>query len=67
MIAVFGCSAIYLVGRKDKYKKYGYIFGLLSQPFWLYSSFLNRQWGIFFLSIWYTFSWGNGIKNYWFN
>ena len=67
MIAILGGLAIYLVGRKDKYKRYGYISGLLSQPFWLYSAFVNQQWGIFVLSIWYTYSWGNGIKNYWFD
>lgn len=66
MIAIFGGLAIYLVGRKDKYKKYGYISGLLSQPFWLYTSFVNKQWGIMVLSLWYTYSWANGIKNYWF-
>ena len=67
MIAILGGTAIYLVGRKDKYKKYGYISGLLSQPFWLYTTFVNEQWGIFFLSLWYTYSWANGIKNYWFD
>ena len=65
MIAILGGSAIYLVGRNDKYKKYGYILGLLSQPFWLYSSLTSGQWGIFALSIWYTYSWSNGIYNYW--
>ena len=64
-IFIFGGSAIWLVGRTDKWKRYGYILGLLSQPFWLYSSFINQQWGVFVLSIWYAYSWSNGIYNYW--
>ena len=64
-IAVFGASAIYLVSRKDRWKRWGYIFGLCSQPFWLYSSWKAQQWGIFALSFWYAFSWANGIYNYW--
>ena len=28
----FGCSAIWFVGRLEKWKRWGYIFGLLNQP-----------------------------------
>ena len=65
MIAILGGSAIWLVGRKEKWGRWGYIFGLLSQPFWLYSAYTNKQWGIFTLSMWYTYSWCQGIYNYW--
>lgn len=57
-LAVFGVIAIILVSIKNKW---GFVFGLLSQPFWLYSSYVNKQWGIFFLSIIYAFSWFWGI------
>ena len=65
IIVIFGAAAIFLVGRKEKWSRWGYIMGMLSQPFWLIESFKNEQWGFFILSIWYTYSWGQGIWNYW--
>ncbi len=62
-IAVFGISAIILVAKKNKW---GFVFGLLSQPFWLITAFLNEQWGVFLLSIVYVGSWAFGIYNWFF-
>jgi nicotinamide riboside transporter PnuC len=60
-IAIFGVLGILLVARKNKW---GFVFGLLSQPFWFITSYINKQWGVFFLSIIYTGSWGYGIYNW---
>ncbi|MCX6719691.1 MAG: nicotinamide mononucleotide transporter [Candidatus Staskawiczbacteria bacterium] len=57
-ITVFGVSAIILVARKNKW---GFVIGLVSQPFWLITSYLNKQWGVFFLTVVYVFSWSYGI------
>jgi len=57
-LAIFGVTAIILVAKKNKW---GFVFGLLSQPFWFISSFTNKQWGIFLLNIIYSFSWSYGI------
>lgn len=57
-IAAFGVAAVILVAKKNKW---GFVFGLLSQPFWFITSFINKQWGIFFLSIIYAGSWILGI------
>ncbi|MCD4704993.1 nicotinamide mononucleotide transporter family protein [bacterium] len=57
-ISFFGVSAIILVAKKNKW---GFILGLMSQPFWFITSYINKQWGVFFLSIIYTFSWCLGI------
>jgi len=62
-IAVFGISAIILVAKKNKW---GFVLGMLSQPFWYVTSFINKQWGIFFLSIVYTGSWIFGIYEWFF-
>jgi len=64
-ILVFGCSAVWFVGRLEKWRRWGYILGLLSQPAWLYTSIVHEQWGIALLSVWYTYSWGQGVYNYW--
>ncbi len=57
-IFVFGILGILLVAKKNKW---GFVLGLLSQPFWFITSFVHGQWGVFFLSIGYTLSWAYGI------
>ena len=64
-IIVFGCSAIWLVGRLEKQKRWGYVLGLMSQPAWFYTAIEHDQWGILALSLWYTYAWAQGIYNYW--
>ena len=41
--------------------RWGFIIGLVTQPFWFYTSFRHRQWGIFIASIFYTFGWAMGV------
>jgi nicotinamide riboside transporter PnuC len=62
-LAFLGIISIILVARKNKW---GFVFGLLSQPFWFITSFLNGQWGIFILSIFYTVSWTYGVYEWFF-
>ena len=61
VIVLTGCSAIFMVSRKESWSKYGYIVGLLGQPAWFYIGISNRNWGIVLLTIVYTFSWSQGI------
>jgi len=58
LIPILGISAIFLLAYDFKI---GFILGLISQPFWLITSLLNRQWGVFIASLGYTVSWGIGI------
>ena len=62
-IPVLGGVAIILVAKKNKW---GFVLGLLSQPFWFITSFLNEQWGVFFVSIIYAASWSLGIYEWFF-
>jgi len=57
-LSVFGLAAIILVARKNKW---GFVMGLISQPFWLMTSVINQQWGVFFLSVVYMGTWIYGI------
>lgn len=57
-IPIFGVTAIVLVAMKNKW---GFVFGLVSQPFWFITSITNKQWGVFVASICYTISWMYGI------
>lgn len=61
-LTILGGGAIILVALDNKW---GFVAGLASQPFWFITSALNRQWGVFFLSIIYASSWIFGIyKNF---
>jgi len=60
-ILVFGCSSIWIVGRPEHWRRFGYILGLLSQPFWFYMAIKTGQWGVFTLSLFYSYSWAQGV------
>ena len=57
-IFIFGVSSIVLIAKKNKW---GFVLGSLAQPFWYITSFVNQQWGVFFVSFAYTASWILGI------
>lgn len=58
VIFIFGILAIIMVAKKNKW---GFVFGLIAQPFWFITSYINNQWGVFFVSIAFTISWLYGI------
>ncbi len=65
IIMVTGVISIYFaMDEKEHYRKWACIIGLLGQPFWLYITFSSEQWGMFFVSVAATYSWGRGIKTY---
>lgn len=65
-IFVFGCSAIWFVGRKDlKTRRWGYVLGMLGQPFWFMATIPTKQWGMVAVSVWYAYAWGQGLYNHW--
>ncbi len=62
-IPILGTLAIILVAKKNKW---GFVIGLISQPFWIITSYVNEQWGVFFFSIIITGSWILGIYEWFF-
>lgn len=65
IIFITSASSIWFLSRKEKWMRWGYIIGLVAQPFWFYTSYVSEQWGVFFLSFIYFYSWSMGIYNYW--
>lgn len=53
-------TAVWLVARTDKWQRWGYILGLLSEPAWLYGAWKAQQWGVILLVAWYCYSWSCG-------
>ena len=64
-IILLGCSSAWLVGRREHWRRWGFVLGLASQPFWLWTSVVHEQWGIAALSLWYAYAWGQGVYNFW--
>lgn len=62
-IFIFGVLGVVLVARKNKW---GFVFGVMVQPFWFMTAFFNEQWGVFLISIVYTASWSYGIYEWFF-
>ncbi len=64
-IAIFmlGSTAIVLIARKNKW---GFVAGLLSQPFWFFTAYTNEQLGILLVSVIYTITWIYGIYEWFF-
>lgn len=58
LLTVFGLMAIVLVARKNKW---GFIAGLVSQPFWFITSYIHKEWSIFILSFAYSATWIYGV------
>lgn len=46
-------------------RRWGAVFGLISQPFWFYTAFQTQAWGIFIMTVVYSLSWGRGVWQGW--
>ncbi len=57
-IAITGILASILIAYKIKW---GPLIAFLGQPFWFYSAYTSKQWGIFIVTILYTFTWGLAV------
>lgn len=65
-IAMTGIVAINFSQSSSSWKrKWACIFGLMGQPAWYYTAFMNEQYGILLLTFFYTYSWVKGVKLYW--
>jgi len=56
-----GASVWALAGKKHKL---GFMLGLCGQPFWIYSTFTGELWGMFAVSLWFTYQNIRGILNH---
>ena len=60
-IAVFSMAAIYLISTDGPLHRWGFVVGLLGQPFWFAATWRARQWGMLLLTIFYTGAFAQGI------
>ena len=65
-IALTGVTAIFLTQSKsERLQRYACLFGILGQPFWIYSALHAEQWGILALTSLYTLAWAKGVWRHW--
>lgn len=66
-IALTGLTAVFLTQQtyRPEWARYACLLGLLGQPAWFYATLSAQQWGIFALSVFYTYAWWLGFKRHW--
>jgi len=65
-IVLFCMSSIFIVNDpRPRVSRWGCLFGLMSEPFWFYTTYTHSQWGIFAASFVYAFSWARGVYHQW--
>lgn len=64
-VCILGPLSIWFLIHKQRWMRWGYIFGLASEPFWFMTAWNNRQWGVLVLVVIYTYCFTRGIWNYW--
>lgn len=66
VIAALTIPALFLVGlRHSHLRRWGFIIGFSSQPFWLYATFSPDTFGMFLVSVFTTATWFFGIWTHW--
>lgn len=64
MILICSSAVAFLLGSKSpRVRRWGFIAGLVGQPFWFATACMNGQWAIFVLAFWYTFCHARGWWN----
>lgn len=63
-ILVLSPIAILLLASSGPAARWGFVVGLISQPFWIFAAHRARQAGTFIVSILYLAIWLHGIANH---
>lgn len=61
---IVGASAVYIVGRKKWWYKYGYAVGICSQVLWLSLFLYYQQYFMLPQILLYGYSWVTGFRNH---
>lgn len=66
IIAACGVATVFLSqDSRAHYRRWACIAGCISQPAWFYATWQAQQWGMFALSIVFTFGWLRGVWYFW--
>lgn len=65
IISLTGVLSIYFVNKQDDKYKYGSLFGVIGQPFWMIAMYRTEQWGVFAICFIYGYIWCKGFYEQW--
>ncbi len=67
VIAISSCVTIFFLSHLGNIElaKWGFLTGLVGQPFWLVSTVRKSQWGMFAVSVFYTWQFLDGVMRFW--
>jgi len=65
IIFLMGICTAFLFSCKKDVRKWGYLCMLVAQPCWLIITFNAQQWGMFYLSVFYSLMAIRGFLNTW--
>jgi len=66
-LTIFSLLGAWLItDTRPAVRRWGPVFGLCSQPFWLYTASINGQPGVLIMAGVYTVVWMRGVVNFWF-
>ena len=60
LLVLSGSAVCLLTSENRKRQLVGCSLGVLGQPLWLWSTWVNGQWGIFALAVVFLYSYGKG-------
>jgi hypothetical protein len=60
IIALTG-TGIWMIGRPERWSRWGYTLGLAGQPVWLYMSLHANLWGVTIVTLLCTYGWAQGV------
>jgi len=60
-VAFFGMLGGWLMASTGEWQRWGFVLGLLGQPFWIAAAWRAGQWGGLIVSIGFTGAWLAGI------
>lgn len=53
ILTLNGSSILFLSFKSNRVKRWGFLALILSEPFWMITSYRHNQWAIFILCFWY--------------
>lgn len=65
-IVATGVVAVWLSqDASEQRRRWACLFGMAGQPFWIYAALKTAQWGMFAVTLLYTWGWARGVWVSW--
>lgn len=65
ILLMSAATAYFLCHKQGSVRRWGYVVGFLSEPFWLYAAWAAGQWAVVLLVFWWAGNYIRGALNNW--